>query len=224
MRLNPHHLASHQRIRTRGAVWFLTGAFCFVLAACGFALRAPGPESHRVNPGTYSIDICRGSCSSRDPETLLADGRLVLEASAYTSSVLPAKARDYFEEWVLLLLGAVAKDRPNACFVLNRLRSGEGSYAGIEKVGLTLWEPHRADSVRVALYQSPDASYYAILRPTDGELRGRGHSYGYADAAVNGPQDSVYAHRIGPPDRSICIRAAEAEAAALEAGRHPPRP
>jgi len=76
----------------------------------------------------------------------------------------------------------------------------------------------------VALYQSPDAMYYAILRPGGEELRGRGHSYGHGAAAVSGPQDSVLARRIGPPDRSICIRAAEAEAAALEARRTPPRP
>jgi len=126
---------------------------------------------------------------------LLAEGRLVLEASSYSSADLPAKAQQYFKDWTALLLGAVAKDRPNACFVLDRVRSGEGSYAGIERVGLTLLEPHRADSVRVALYQSPDAMYYAILQPMGEELRGRGHSYGYGDAAVSGPQE----FRLRPP-------------------------
>ncbi|MFL5382543.1 MAG: hypothetical protein ACJ8GN_08545 [Longimicrobiaceae bacterium] len=148
----------------------------------------------------------------------------MFEAFSYSASDLPPQAQQYFRDWVALLLGAVANGRPNTCFVINRIHSGEESYAGFQKVGLTLLEPHRGDSVRVALYQSPDAFYYAILQPAGEELRGRGQSHGYGDAAVSGPQDSVYARRIGPPDRSICIRAAEEEATALEARRRPPRP
>src|SRR5215207_3722122 len=132
------------------------GASCLLLAACGLGQRTRGPESHQVHPGTYRIEICRGPCNRSAPNNVLANGQLVFEATSYSSSDLPAKARQYFEDWTALLLGAVAKDRPNACFVLDRVRSGEGSYAGIERVGLTLLEPHRADSVRAALYQSPD--------------------------------------------------------------------
>jgi hypothetical protein len=132
--------------------------------------------------------------------------------------------REYIDFATDLLLRAQGEADPNACFVLSPTAVNADTYAGTEPVGFTVVEPHRADSVRVALYQSPDASYYAVLKVGHGTLEGRGRSRGFADAAVSPPQDSIRARRIGPPDRSLCIRAAEAEAAALEARRHPPQP
>jgi hypothetical protein len=194
------------------------------LAACRTPPPAAAPLAQGIAPGTYRIQICQGPCDTQDPETLVAVGHLVIENASYATADLPIAARTYFEDWTALLLGAAAKDRPNSCFVLSRSREAANSYAGLEKVGLTLVESHRGDSIRVALYQSPDASYYAVLLPAGRELRGRGRSSGVADAAGRFSQDSVYARRIGPPDRGLCIRAAEAEAAALEARRHPPHP
>jgi hypothetical protein len=195
-----------------------------LLTACALAGQSLSPRIQGVAPGTYRIQICQGPCDTQDPETLVAVGHLVIENASYTTADLPVAARTYFEDWTALLLGAAAKDRPNSCFVISRSREAANSYAGLEKVGLTLVEAHRGDSIRVALYQSPDASYYAVLLPAGQELRGRGRSSGVADAAGRFSQDSVVARRIGPPDRGLCIRAAEAEATALEARRHPPRP
>src|SRR5205823_287226 len=126
-----------------------------------------------------------------------------------------------FDYHTSLLLKAVAGGAPNACFVLSRLQSGIHTHAGVEPVGLTLLQPRGADSLQVVLFQSPDAGYYAVLRASPGELHGRGASWGVADAAVSVPDDSVYARRIGPPQRSRCIDAANAAAARLDSLRHP---
>ena len=173
--------------------------------------------------GTYRLEICRGRCGPSGA-IALASGTLVIEDTSYTTADISPVAREYFETWTALLLGIGARDRPNACFVLSRANDDVHTYAGLQEVGLTRLEPHQGDSVLVALYQSPDASYHAIIRPTDGLLVGRGRSHGVADAADDFEMDSVRASRIGPPDRMICIRAAETAAADLNARRRSPQP
>ena len=173
--------------------------------------------------GTYRLEICRGACG-RAGAQLLAGGTLVVEDTSYTTANISPAAREYFETWTALLLGIGARERPNACFVLSRAARDGHSYAGFTKVGLTRLEVHRGDSLRIALYQSPDASYLAILHPADGLLSGRGRSDGYADAADEFEMDSVRARRIGAPDRGICVRAAETAAAELAARRRPAQP
>ena len=204
--------------RVRAPVYMVV----LLLVGCAVTARIDGTQTPSAlgTAGTYQIEICRGGCRNHRAQVLVR-GHLVIENASYTTAALPQTARDYFEQWTALLLGAAAHDTPNACFVLVRTGRDVDTYAGLEKVGLTLVEPHRGDSIRIALYQSPDASYYAVLRPAGEELVGRGRSHGVADAADEFVMDSVVARRIGPPDRGLCILAAEEEAKTLAAQRGP---
>ena len=196
---------------------------CAVLAGCGPGRRAAAPSPAGVVPGTYAMEICRGPCHGQAGDTVLVRGHLVIEAAEYPLSELPPVARKHLEHDIFMRVRDDSVLDPNACFELTRVREVH-SYAGANRVGLTRGEPSRGDSVGVDLFHSPDAGYYVILQSVRGELRGRGHSWGVGDARVDVPQDSVYARRIGPPDRSLCVRAAEVEAAAREARQTPPRP
>jgi hypothetical protein len=169
-------------------------------------------------PGTYSIEICRGPCGGAAADSVLARGHLVLEAE-YPLSEVPQPARGYLEDDIYMRVRDDSILDPNACFVFTRVRES-GGYAGLARVGVTRAELHGGDTLAVDLFHSPDAGYYAILQIKRGELRGRGHSWGFGITGGE-PVDSIRARRIGPPDRSLCIRAAEVEAEAL---RHPPRP
>jgi hypothetical protein len=186
----------------------------FGLGACAVNRNRAPPSIQSEARGTYGIDICRGPCGAGS-QAVLARGFLILEREPYPVSELPDSLREYFQGRTSVLLRS-AGGRPNACFVLTRLRSDAGSYAGITPVGLTRAELH-GDTLAVTLFQSPDASYLVLLQPHGRELRGRGISSGHGDAAVSSPDDSVRARRLGAPDRSRCLRAAEVEAAALKA-------
>jgi hypothetical protein len=196
---------------------------CAVLAGCGSGRRAVAPSPASVVPGTYAMEICSGPCQGQAGDTVLARGHLVIEAAEYPLSELPLVARKYLEDDIFMRVRDDSIRDPNACFELTMVRRS-GSYAGANRVGLTRAEPAGGDSVGVDLFHSPDAGYYVILQSVRGELRGRGRSWGVGDGRVDVPQDSVYARRIGRPDRALCIRAAEVEAAAREARRTPPRP
>jgi hypothetical protein len=191
---------------------FAASLLCWGLTACGLNRGRGASATPQIVPGTYRIEICRGPCAA---DAVLARGYLVLERESYSASELPDTIREYFETRTSVLLRTI-RGRPNACFVLTRLRTGTGSYGGLTPVGLTLAEVH-GDSLGIMLYRSPDASYHALLHVLGGELRGRGISSGAGDAAVTSPDDSVHARRIGAPQRSRCVQAAEVEAAALRA-------
>ena len=138
-------------------------------------------------------------------------GHLVLENEPYSLADVPEPARSELERRASILIRMQAEGRPNACFALVRAEGAE-TYAGLGRVGLTRWA--QEDSiVRVPLYGSPDAGYLARLSVQGDRLRGSGRSRGTFPGAVDTPPDSIIGRRVGPPDRSLCIRAAEAEAA-----------
>ena len=210
--------------KTTGRTLFCMVACCLASGGCFHHLPPHAGNGTALRPGTYALEICRGSCRGSPSDSVLAKGRLVIEEKTFTIADLPPGVRDYIVLATDLLTGPARDLDPNACFELKRTRADLPTYAGTEPVGFTVVEHHRQDSVRVALFRSPDASYYAVLAVAGVELRGRGRSSGIGDAAVRLPQDSVHARRVGPPDRGLCIRAAEAAAAELEARRSPPRP
>lgn len=190
-----------------------TARVCITLiaaaAACTHPRGAPGPVDLA---GTYAVTICRGPCRGLADDSVVGRGHLVMEAT-YLPSELPAAARRVLEGEEFLRMGD--DDRvldPNACFVFERIRSG--SYAGIVGVGFTRADVGPGDTVGVDLFHTPDAGYYVILHRAGTDLRGRGHSWGVGAAAIDVPQDSVVARRVGPPDRAVCVRAAEAAVAA----------
>lgn len=196
-------------------------AGCGVLATCALTPRPAASTRDALPTGTYRIDICRGGCRDLATDTVLARGHLVIEASAYSPAELPQPARKYLEDDIYMRVLDEELLDPNACFALTRVTDAH-SYAGSEQVGITLAAREKGDSVIVDLFHSPDAGYYVVLAAAGGELRGRGQSWGAGDAAF--PADSVRARRIGPPDRGLCIRAAEAAAAERAAPRAPSRP
>jgi hypothetical protein len=197
--------------RARSAIQ-LTLAGTVLLSACGIPRSEPAASPERSLAGTYKIVICRKACDR--PERALASGRLVLEDSAYPLAELPEPARAHVERRAFILAVIHAQRAPNACFVLDRTPRAN-TYAGITRVGVTKWLGDSGGTIRLPLFHSPDAGYVATLSIRDGEIHGRGRSWG-GEHAGDGtiPPDSIVGRRLGPPDRSLCIRAAEAEAAA----------
>lgn len=189
-----------------------------VLAGCPPAHRAALPAPGGIEPGTWAIQLCQGPCSAS--ENVVVEGYLVVESARYSADDLPSAARDYYRRYTALLLLGTAQGSPNACFALERKRPHPRTFAGIRTTGLTLVEPHEGDSVSIVLFQSPDASHSIVVKAAGRELRGRGVSWGFADAADDYHDDTVWSRRIGPPDRTHCIRAAEKAAAELQ--RPPP--
>jgi hypothetical protein len=169
-------------------------------------------------PGTYALRICRGRCTGSRADSILTTGRLVVEQDSISTAALPAEARDYVENHTgFLLIRGEDRVQPNACFVVGRPPSQARTYAGFEPAGFTRIEPRLGDSLAVPLFQSPDAGYALVLGRRGSALAGRGHSWGAGDARVSYPDDSVWARRIGPPRREICLRGIEAAAASRRA-------
>lgn len=191
----------------------LAVASAAIIPGCRVHAPANARPSGGLIPGTYTIQLCQGSCDAG--ENVVAEGHLVVEAARYSADEIPRVARDYFRRYTAALLLGDAGGSPNACFALDRKRSHPRTFAGQRPAGLTLAEIYEGDSVSITLFRSPDASHHIIVKPTGKELRGRGVSSGIADAADAYADDSVLARRIGPPDRSHCIRAAERAASEL---------
>jgi len=84
------------------------------------------------------------------------------------------------------------------------------TYAGLTVAGLTRWRRSDAgDGFTIQLYRSADARYLATLKAHRRELHGRGESQGGRDPTEPAaPTDSIYARRIGPVDRNVCLQAA----------------
>jgi hypothetical protein len=163
--------------------------------------------------GTYEVLVCEGACvGGRTPGNVAVRGHLVLEDARFPFSEVPEPAHSYLERYESLLIQANAEEMPNACFVLARADRAKG-FAGLTPVGFSLWVPDSAGVVVLSLYQSPDAGYVLRIGTHGRELGGTGRSWGVGDAEVDLPADSIIGRRIGPPDRSLCIRAAEYEAA-----------
>jgi len=189
-------------------------ALCWMLAGCASSRALPVQPAPDGVAGTYDLQICRGPCDPRRPETEIVRGTLVLESERYPLSALPAGAVSYLERMDFELTVIDTERAPNGCFVL--ARTGEArTYAGTTTVGVTRWEADSVGILRLPLFHSPDAGYVARIAVEGREVRGRGRSWGVGDARVDFPMDSIYGRRVGPPDRRICIRAAEAAAEAM---------
>jgi len=175
--------------------------------ACGNPRVGPTPSTAQPAAGTYAIRICSSPCDPARPDSALAEGHLVLEEQAYTPEEVSSVQREYGGSGAFLYRAAGGE--PNACFGLSRRRRSR-SYAGLKRAGLTRWRGFEgSDTVSILLYSSPDADYLTTLRVRGRELIGGGESIGgRGPEEPAAPRDSVYARRIGPVDRGVCLRAA----------------
>ncbi len=187
------------------------------IAACARTPRIV-PASESV-AGTYELAACRAPCDPGGTGTTLARGLLVLEDQPYPLNLVPEPARSHIRDSYLIMDDNVVAD-PNVCFVMERIPDAE-TYAGIEKVGMTTWSAENGGGIWFRLFQSPDAAYVLSLSRAGADLRGSGESWGGSDAGAAYPRDSVYARRIGPPNRAPCIRAATEQAEELRRDRAP---
>lgn len=178
-----------------------------VVAACGTHGGNPTPDASLPFPGTYAVSICPTPCDPVRAESSAVVGHLVLEAVSYTDAEVEAVQGIYGGRGAFLY--RAADGEPNACFGLRRLRRGL-TYAGIRVAGLTRWRPYeQGDGFTILLYHSADSRYRATLVGRGRELHGRGESQGGRDPTERAaPADSIYARRIGPVDRNICLQAA----------------
>lgn len=192
-------------MKFQGLAWTLvwTGTAFAISAAA--AQEPTSPRIPRV-AGTYALTVCRASCD-RDSGRVLTTGRLVLEERPYRLVDIPEPARSFLERTERFLLYADAGGAPNACFAFDD--SAAGTLAGATRVGLTRWERSSGDTLTVRLYHSPDAGYDVRASIASGALVGRGESWGPWDESEDVPPDLVAGIRIGPPDRSVCVEAAE---------------
>jgi hypothetical protein len=175
--------------------------------ACGSREGHPVPDAHLPLPGTYAVSICPMPCSPARAESAAIVGHLVLETTPYTMAEVEAVQRTYGGHGAFLYRAAGGE--PNACFGLTRMRRGL-TYAGLDVAGLTRWRrSDESDRFTIELYHSPDARYIATLEAHGRELHGRGESQGGRDPTeIAAPVDSIYARRIGPVDRNVCLQAA----------------
>jgi hypothetical protein len=178
-----------------------------VAAACVSRGTHSSPAPDSPVPGTYAVSICPTPCDPAREESAEVIGHLVLETVSYTDAEVEAVQGIYGSRGAFLYRAAGGE--PNACFGLTRLREGL-TYAGIRVAGLTRWRPNEEGrAFTIDLYRSADARYRATLIARGRELLGRGESQGGRDPTERAaPADSIYARRIGPVDRTVCLRAA----------------
>ncbi len=143
----------------------------------------------------------------------------MLEDQPYPLKKIPEPARSHIRDSYLIRDDDIAD--PNVCFLMERITKAE-TYAGIGSVGMTTWRRGGGGEILLRLFQSPDAGYVLTLSGSGRDFRGSGESWGGADPGAISPRDSVYARRLGPPDRAPCIRAATEEAEDLRRGRASP--
>ncbi len=180
-----------------GAAALLVAALTLFSGAAG--AQQSGPPV--TVDGTYDLFICRDGCKGADYARAYVFGRLVLRLDTIAIREIPAAQRRHFEFARPMFGGA------NGCFALYPLHKRSDSYAGIEPAGLIHWRRDSTGTVRLNLYQSPDAWYVVALNPGPEELRGHGTSFGAGAAEIHAPADSVLARRIGAPDLGPCITA-----------------
>lgn len=183
---------------------FASVAACIHLANCTLAARSNPLAREGGVTGTYAVTMCRGACGGG---AVLTTGTLVIEDQSYSLADIPEPARGYFGKTARILMREDAGNAPNVCFVLNK--SGRETLAGSTPVGMTRWTLVEGDTVALRLYHSADAGYDARVAIRSGRLSGIGESWGPWPESENSPPDGVIGRRLGPPDRGICIRAAE---------------
>ena len=175
-----------------------------------FAPR-PGQTPPPGVAGTYEVEICPGGCERGQRRA--AWGTLVLEESEYRVSSLSPGAQRYARGANRLLL--VMAGSPNACFVLDADRDAP-TYAGRQRVGFTRWTPvDSAGTLRANLFATVQGQYVLEVQARDGRLGGQGWSL--VTNPFDDPMgpDAVVGRRVGPPDRSLCVRSAERAGAEL---------
>jgi hypothetical protein len=195
---------SYVKRRFTGSILLLAAV---TAASCGRFEASAVPSAAAPASGTYSVTICPSPCDPSHAEGAVAVGHLVLENATYSDEEIEQVQRAYGGAGVFLYRAAGGE--PNACFGLTRTRRNR-SYAGLSAAGLTRWRTsERGDFVTILLYSSSDARYRTTLRVRGRELHGRGESLlGRGLEQSEAPTDSIYARRIGPVNRSICLEAA----------------
>jgi hypothetical protein len=185
------------------------------LLGCGTALESQRQQTVAwPRPGTYEVRICNAPCDPAASDQAYVTGFLVLEASPYSKAELEEAAPQYPNETRFLL--RAADGQPNACFTLNRRPAPAFGHAGIYPAALTRWVGDQKEGqVSILLFGSPDAWYTAHLTRRGDELRGRGVSRGGFEPGTVIPTDSIHARRVGPVDRSLCLRRAATDTVGL---------
>lgn len=191
---------------------FVSAVFACAAGACVQRGAGPATPEPTLIAGTYAVTVCREQCDPTLPEQALVEGHIVLEDRSFSYIELPRTVRTYLERYVPVLTALDAGDSPNACFALTK-RPGARTYAGIASAGVTRWAHHSTAAIEIPLFHSPDAGYDASVTIQGAQLRGTGVSWGSGTGDEPIPTDSILGRRIGSPDRSLCIRAAEAAAA-----------
>ncbi len=205
---DPHPATAIRSWRRVGPIWASGITLLIVLAAtgCGAHTLSPTTVPEAGVAGTYAVEVHPPGSVADEPSSVT--GYLVLEDSTFSLDEVPEPARSQFLRGPFLLAVVEAERRPNACFVLEA-RPGSRTYAALASVGMTRWRPEPQDSITVVLHRSPDAGYLATLSLRRGRMDGRGTSWGAGDWHMDLPDDHVGGPRLGPPDRQLCIRAAE---------------
>jgi|GEM_PF-2708197 hypothetical protein len=192
------------------------------LGGCGANPPPQNEGSPSAFAGTYELLVCRGACGRGQQESAIVRGFLVIEAEPFSLAELPEAVRGYYERYTQLML--VHDDEivaPNACFAFGA-RQRADSYAGGSRTAATLWVRDSASSFTIPLFRTPDAGYVATFTARGGEIRGSGTGWYGREQVREFPVDSLYGRRIGPPDRTACIRAAQAEAEKQARDEHRP--
>lgn len=134
--------------------------------------------------GTYRLTACRAPCTATDTAAVVARGTLILDSAG--------PPRDEFFP------------RAHAgCFLLERRRD-HPSYLALFPQAYTSWDQPTPDSLIFDTYRSPDAGHVVRAVVTDSGFEGVGHSWGAGVAAIDVPDETVTARRIGPPDMRRC--------------------
>ena len=184
----------------------ILSALATTLLATGAEAQARWSAGATEIAGTYAVTICRGSCDTRGGGQVLTRGHLVLEGSSYRLASLPDEAERYFRKVTALLAMAEGEGDPNACFVLAPPARLDLS-AGVQPIGVTRWRRAAGDTIRVELERGSHSSYKARFALRGSRLRGLGQRRTWRSDPP--PAHIIEGRRLGPPDRSICTRAAE---------------
>ena len=164
-------------------------ALGFLVGTCS----APALGQSPGIPGTYDLQICRGSCDAKGGSYLT--GTLTLLPSA----MLDSKGRS--------LQGGFGAGAVNGCFALTRIRPQNDSNAGIHPKGYLSWSYRFSDStVTFALDRTANAGYDVELKPASTGLAGTGVSWGAGAAKLSAPRDTVIAVRRKSSNPAECQR------------------